>query len=88
MIKRTSGGDDVPFEIDAFRKHCLVNGLDDIGLTLEKVGGGCWRVWWGVYSRVFKKMRSLCNYSLSSLSPSFLFLIGGCDLGVRSETKR
>lgn len=24
------------FEIDAFRKHCLVNGLDDIGLTLQK----------------------------------------------------
>ncbi len=24
------------FEIDPFRKHCLFNGLDDIGLTLEK----------------------------------------------------
>jgi 3-isopropylmalate/(R)-2-methylmalate dehydratase small subunit len=24
------------FDIDAFRKHCLVNGLDDIGLTMEK----------------------------------------------------
>ena len=24
------------FEIDAFKKHCLMNGLDDIGLTLEK----------------------------------------------------
>lgn len=24
------------FEIDPFRKHCLVNGLDEIGLTLEK----------------------------------------------------
>jgi 3-isopropylmalate/(R)-2-methylmalate dehydratase small subunit len=24
------------FEIDAFKKHCLLNGLDDIGLTLEK----------------------------------------------------
>jgi len=24
-----------PFEIDAFRKHCLLNGLDDIGLTLQ-----------------------------------------------------
>ncbi len=24
------------FEIDSFRKHCLLNGLDDIGLTLEK----------------------------------------------------
>jgi 3-isopropylmalate/(R)-2-methylmalate dehydratase small subunit len=24
------------FEVDAFRKHCLINGLDDIGLTLQK----------------------------------------------------
>lgn len=24
------------FEVDSFRKHCLVNGLDDIGLTLQK----------------------------------------------------
>ena len=24
------------FEIDAFRKHCLVNGLDEIGLTLQQ----------------------------------------------------
>jgi 3-isopropylmalate/(R)-2-methylmalate dehydratase small subunit len=24
------------FDIDTFRKHCLVNGLDDIGLTMEK----------------------------------------------------
>ena len=26
----------IRFDIDAFRKHCLINGLDDIGLTLEK----------------------------------------------------
>lgn len=26
----------IKFEIDAFRKHCLLNGLDDIGLTMEK----------------------------------------------------
>ncbi len=26
----------IPFEIDSFRKHCLLNGLDDIGLTLQK----------------------------------------------------
>ncbi len=25
------------FQIDPFRKHCLLNGLDDIGLTLEKI---------------------------------------------------
>ncbi|UFH48477.1 3-isopropylmalate dehydratase small subunit [Pseudomonas sp. KNUC1026] len=24
-----------PFEVDAFRRHCLLNGLDDIGLTLQ-----------------------------------------------------
>ncbi|CBL45203.1 3-isopropylmalate dehydratase small subunit [gamma proteobacterium HdN1] len=27
-------GDRYPFEVDPFRKHCLLNGLDDIGLTL------------------------------------------------------
>ncbi|MGR3755801.1 MAG: 3-isopropylmalate dehydratase small subunit, partial [Tranquillimonas sp.] len=32
----TSDGQVVTFEIDPFRKHCLMNGLDDIGLTLEK----------------------------------------------------
>jgi 3-isopropylmalate/(R)-2-methylmalate dehydratase small subunit len=29
-------GGSVRFDIDPFRKHCLLNGLDDIGLTLEK----------------------------------------------------
>lgn len=29
-------GTELAFEIDAFRKHCLLNGLDDIGLTLEQ----------------------------------------------------
>ena len=28
-------GKQYAFEVDAFRKHCLLNGLDDIGLTLE-----------------------------------------------------
>ena len=28
-------GSTIPFEVDSFRKHCLLNGLDDIGLTLE-----------------------------------------------------
>jgi len=32
----TSDGQSFGFEIDPFRKHCLMNGLDDIGLTLEK----------------------------------------------------
>ncbi len=34
-VKGPDGQTDT-FEIDAFRKHCLINGLDDIGLTLEK----------------------------------------------------
>jgi 3-isopropylmalate/(R)-2-methylmalate dehydratase small subunit len=32
----TSDGQSFPFEVDPHRKHCLLNGLDDIGLTLEK----------------------------------------------------
>ncbi|PJF09641.1 3-isopropylmalate dehydratase small subunit [Pseudorhodobacter sp. MZDSW-24AT] len=32
----TSDGQSFGFEVDAHRKHCLLNGLDDIGLTLEK----------------------------------------------------
>ncbi len=31
----TPGGEVLKFEIDPFRKHCLMNGLDEIGLTLE-----------------------------------------------------
>ena len=31
-----SDGKTFKFEVDAFKKHCLMNGLDDIGLTLEK----------------------------------------------------
>ena len=34
--KVVAGNDVYSFEIDPFRKHCLLNGLDDIGLTLEK----------------------------------------------------
>jgi 3-isopropylmalate/(R)-2-methylmalate dehydratase small subunit len=34
--KITAGNSVYDFDVDAFRKHCLVNGLDDIGLTLEK----------------------------------------------------
>ncbi|MFN0193054.1 MAG: 3-isopropylmalate dehydratase small subunit [Aestuariivirga sp.] len=33
---RGPDGGRVTFDIDPFRKHCLMNGLDDIGLTLEK----------------------------------------------------
>jgi len=32
----TSDGEVIAFEVDAFKKHCLLNGLDDISLTLEK----------------------------------------------------
>lgn len=32
---QTPSGEAFSFEVDAFRKHCLLNGLDDIGLTLE-----------------------------------------------------
>ncbi|MDT8404357.1 3-isopropylmalate dehydratase small subunit [Sulfuriflexus sp.] len=31
----TPAGESIAFEVDAFRKHCLLNGLDDIGLTLQ-----------------------------------------------------
>ena len=31
-----ANGTSYEFEVDPFRKHCLLNGLDDIGLTMEK----------------------------------------------------
>ncbi|QFU76198.1 3-isopropylmalate dehydratase small subunit [Halioglobus maricola] len=31
----TPGGEEIAFEVDEFRRHCLLHGLDDIGLTLE-----------------------------------------------------
>lgn len=33
----TPDGNVYGFEVDAFRKHCLLNGLDDIGLTLQQM---------------------------------------------------
>jgi 3-isopropylmalate/(R)-2-methylmalate dehydratase small subunit len=30
-------GETIPFEVQAFRKYCLLNGFDDIGLTLKHV---------------------------------------------------
>ncbi|SNT11227.1 3-isopropylmalate dehydratase small subunit [Antarctobacter heliothermus] len=33
----SSDGESFAFEIDPFKKHCLLNGLDDIGLSMEKV---------------------------------------------------
>ena len=35
-IKGPDGGT-ISFDIDEFKKHCLLNGLDDIGLTMEKI---------------------------------------------------
>ncbi|MGY8992618.1 MAG: 3-isopropylmalate dehydratase small subunit, partial [Rhodospirillales bacterium] len=35
VISGPDGGT-ISFDIDAFRKHCLINGLDDIGLTFQK----------------------------------------------------
>lgn len=32
---RTTNGESFKFEVDPFRKHCLLNGFDDIGLTLQ-----------------------------------------------------
>ncbi len=32
---RPVGGEVISFEVDEFRKHCLLEGLDDIGLTLQ-----------------------------------------------------
>ncbi|WIY26586.1 3-isopropylmalate dehydratase small subunit [Parasedimentitalea psychrophila] len=33
----TSDGEVIKFDVDAFKKHCLLQGLDDIGLTMEKI---------------------------------------------------
>jgi 3-isopropylmalate/(R)-2-methylmalate dehydratase small subunit len=36
-IRRPTGNAPIRFDIDPFKKHCLLNGLDDIGLTMERV---------------------------------------------------
>lgn len=33
----TSDGEEFSFDVDAFKKHCLLEGLDDIGLSMQKV---------------------------------------------------
>ena len=41
LEKQTITGPDggcINFQVDPFRKHCLLNGLDDIGLTLQREG--------------------------------------------------
>ena len=35
QLIRTPAGEEIPFDVDSFRKHCLLNGLDDIGITLQ-----------------------------------------------------
>ena len=35
QLIRKPDGNEIPYEVDAFRKHCLLNGLDDIGITLQ-----------------------------------------------------
>jgi 3-isopropylmalate dehydratase len=35
QLIRRKNGETVAFEVEAFRRHCLINGLDDISLTLE-----------------------------------------------------
>ncbi|OJZ91779.1 hypothetical protein ASPFODRAFT_123077 [Aspergillus luchuensis CBS 106.47] len=35
QIKDAAGNKLADFDVDGFRKHCLINGLDDIGLTLQ-----------------------------------------------------
>jgi 3-isopropylmalate/(R)-2-methylmalate dehydratase small subunit len=35
-IHRPTGNQLFTFEIDPFRRHCLLNGLDDVGLTMQK----------------------------------------------------
>ena len=37
QVVTASDGKQFAFDVDAFKKHCLMNGLDDIGLSLEKV---------------------------------------------------
>ena len=35
-IRRANGKSPIPFVVDPFRRHCLLNGLDDIALTLQR----------------------------------------------------
>ena len=36
QIRRPTGNQPFRFEVDPFRRHCLLNGLDDVGLTMQK----------------------------------------------------
>lgn len=35
-VRRSNGKPAIPFTTDPFRRHCLLNGLDDIALTMQK----------------------------------------------------
>ncbi|MCC2665313.1 MAG: leuD, partial [Geminicoccaceae bacterium] len=35
-VRRPTGNQVFTFAVDPFRKHCLLNGLDDVGLTMQK----------------------------------------------------
>ena len=35
VVRTTDGSEEYPFEVAAFRRYCLLNGFDDIGLTLR-----------------------------------------------------
>ena len=35
QVIRKPNGEEIAFDVDGFRKHCLQNGLDDIGITLQ-----------------------------------------------------
>ena len=37
QVLRLTDGQEIAFDVDPFRKHCLLEGLDDIGLTLQHV---------------------------------------------------
>lgn len=37
LIHRPSGNAPIGFEVDPFKRHCLLEGLDDIGLTLKRL---------------------------------------------------
>ena len=36
QVVTTPGGEAIPFDVQPFRKYCLLNGFDDIGLTLRQ----------------------------------------------------
>lgn len=66
-------GSKFKFEVDAFRRHCLLNGLDDIGLTMQKAD----RI------AAFEAKRSTAEPWLDNAAQSFLPAPGGQLAGAR-----